>query len=146
MSVVTGGSDTAWDQPMSNESVCSQVFLSATLKRDWPHCIVSLPRVLQCSNLDLADRCYAHTLFKYIKRNMEKTSSVCSHPGLTRQSCGVVLHHQHVSTCFKGLFITIKVYCEKTNHPFSIIALSELPLYLVGWRTCRDRKTFRQAI
>lgn len=49
MSVVTGGSNTAWDQPMSNESVCSQFFVSVKLKRDWPQWTVSLPRVLQCS-------------------------------------------------------------------------------------------------
>lgn len=44
MSVVTGGSGTATHQPMSNKLGWSQVFVpSATLRKDRPHWILSLP-------------------------------------------------------------------------------------------------------
>ena len=88
MSVVPGGSDAAWDQPMSNESVCSQLFffLSAALKRDRPHRIMSLPRALRCSRAAPAD--WRYVSLKHIDQSKESS---------------LVTSRQHVSTSFLKL-------------------------------------------
>lgn len=44
-------------------------YLSGTLRKDWPHWIVSLPSELQRSQSELAGWNHAHTLFKYMKKN-----------------------------------------------------------------------------
>lgn len=67
-------------------------FLSAALKRDWPHRIMSLPRVLRCSRAAPAD--WSYVSLKYINQNKE-SSLVTSRLLAARQ--------RYVSTSFLKL-------------------------------------------